>query len=91
MLNVMRKPRPDLQLLANGDILFPVKGNGGGWQMSRVHPDDAEYADWLCEVQDQEREPGMLERGLAFWVSGVLLFFGLIAAAMIIVGLTHAI
>ena len=86
----MRRPRPDLQMPADGAILFPVKADGGGWRMSRMHPDDDEYADWLRELQDEQRGPGLLERGVKFWLAGVLLFLGAIGGAMLIALLTHA-
>jgi hypothetical protein len=84
MLDAMRRPRPDLQLLANGDILFPERADGGGWRISRVTPGDVEYADRLCEVQDQDRRPGLLARGVTFWLSAVVVWFGLIAVAAVL-------
>ena len=41
------KAAPDVQLLASGDILVPVKDDGGGWRITRVAPEEADYADWL--------------------------------------------
>jgi hypothetical protein len=82
--------RPDLQLLANGDILVPVKEDGA-WRVQRVVPDDAEYASWLEAVQRGNREPGLLARGVSFWLAGVLVFFGFVLFLMILsLLLTHA-
>jgi hypothetical protein len=75
--------KPDVQLLANGDILVPVKEDGGTWRMSRVMTDDAEYAGWLCVVQDRDRDPGLLARGMSFWVSAVLVLFGIWAFVVV--------
>jgi hypothetical protein len=45
--------KPDVQLLPNGDILVPVEAEDteSGWRVSRVSPDDDDYADWLRVVQ----------------------------------------
>ena len=81
--------RPDAQLLANGDILVPVK-DGGAWRMSRVVPDQAEYAEWLCETQERERGPGLLERGVSFWVSAGLVLLAFWAVVFVIVLVARA-
>jgi hypothetical protein len=75
--------RPDAQLLANGDILVPLK-DGGAWRISRVVPDQAEYADWLCAIQERERGPGLLERGVSFWVSAGLVLLAFWPAVIVI-------
>jgi hypothetical protein len=46
--------------------------------MARLVPDDAAYARWLRVVQDRDREPGAIERGISFWISGVLVFFAFV-------------
>jgi hypothetical protein len=46
--------------------------------MARLVPDDAAYARWLRVVQDRDREPGPIERGISFWISGVLVFFAFV-------------
>ena len=78
--------RPDAQLLGNGDILVPVEDDGGGWRMSRLTSDDADYAATLAAIQERDRRPGVLERGLGFWGAGLLLLVGfwalLIVAAL---------
>ena len=73
----MRGARPDVQLLANGDILVPVEDEHGQWRMSRVVLDDAEYADWLRVVQDGQRGPGFFAQGVSFWMSAVTVLVGL--------------
>jgi hypothetical protein len=56
-----------------------------------VVPDDAEYASWLEAVQRGNREPGLLARGVSFWLAGVLVFFGFVLFLMILsLLLTHA-
>ncbi len=67
---------PEVQLLADGDILVPVEDSGGKWRMSRVGVDDDAYAEWLRTIQERDRDPGLLARGVSFWVSAVLVFFG---------------
>jgi len=67
---------PDLQLLGNGDILVPEREHGGDWRVRRVVSDDAEYAKWLAAIQERDRQPGLLERGVSFWFGGNLVFFG---------------
>ena len=39
---------PDLQLLADGDILVPVR-EAGAWRVERLQPSDTDYAGWLAE------------------------------------------
>lgn len=72
----MSAPAPDPQLLANGDILVPVAVDRGEWKMSRVAVDDDGYAEWLRTIQQRNREPGLLARGVSFWASAGLVFFG---------------
>jgi hypothetical protein len=79
--------KPDLQLLANGDILVPEK-EANGWRMSRLDPDDATYAQWLRAVQDRDREPGPIERGVSFWLAGVLVLLALTMLVMVLSVLT---
>ena len=86
----MRERAPDVQLLYDGDILHPVERDGG-WRMARVTPDDDEYAAWLRVVQDQNRQPGLLTRGIAFWSSAALLYVGLIVLVMVVALLAHAV
>jgi hypothetical protein len=78
------KPEPDVQLLANGDILVPVKDDGGGWRITRVTPDEAEYAEWLSVVQQRERGPGTFARAVDFWTAGALVFFGIFIGITVI-------
>lgn len=81
---------PEVQLLANGDILVPVKAEGeGGWRISRVTLDDAEYAEWLGFVQQRDRRPGLLAKGIAFWASAALLVIGFWVFVIVIALLAH--
>ncbi len=68
--------KPDAQLLANGDILVPAAEDGGAWRMSRVTTDDVDYAKWLRFIQDRDRDPGLLARGVSFWASALLVLVG---------------
>jgi hypothetical protein len=81
---------PDLQLLANGDILVPVEDGAGAWRMSRVAIEDAGYAEWLRIIQERDRDPGLLARGVSFWVSAVLVLCGLWAFFIIAVLVARA-
>lgn len=85
--------RPEVQLLANGDILVPEKGPTGDWSISRFTPDQTCYADWLAFVQERDRGPRLLTRGLSFWLTGVLvvvgLFFGLALLGLLVAGGAH--
>ena len=76
--------KPDVQLLANGDILVPVKHAGAGWRTSRVTVDDAEYADWLGVVQARDRGPGLIARSVSFCVGGVLVFVAIVAVLIVV-------
>jgi hypothetical protein len=69
--------KPDVQLLASGDILLPVSEESGAWRMSRITTDDVEYAEWLSYVQDRDRNPGLLARGISFRVSALLVLVGI--------------
>ena len=83
--------RPEVQLLANGDILVPEQGTTGNWSMSRFTPNQTGYADWLAFVQKRDRSPSLLTRGLSFWLTGVLvvgLFFG-VALLLLVAGGAH--
>ena len=82
--------RPDVQLLANGDILVPVAGDREAWRMSRVTTDDAEYAKWLRFVQDRDRDPGLLARGMSFWASALLVLVGIWAFLVVVVLVARA-
>ena len=62
-LRVMRPSRPDLQMLADGDILFPVRSDGGAWRMARVSPDDDAYAAWMRELRTISAVPGRSSGG----------------------------
>jgi hypothetical protein len=89
----MGNEAPDVQLLGDGDILYPVEQDGG-WRVVRVTPGDDEYAAWLRIVQDQDRPPGLFARGMTFWASGVLLYVGIVfgigVLAMLIARVAHA-
>ncbi len=76
--------KPDVQLLANGDILVPVKDGDGGWQMSRVAPEESDYAGWLKVVQRRDRGPGPLARSLSFWIAAVIVFLGIVVILIVI-------
>jgi hypothetical protein len=82
--------RPEVQLLANGDFRAPEKGPTGDWSMSRFTPDQTGYADWLTFVQERDRSPSLLTRGLSFRLPGVLvvvgLFFGLALLGLLVAG-----
>ena len=64
--------KPDLQLLANGDILIPEKDEVGAWRVARVVPDDASYAGWLRAVQDRNRDKGVVERAMSFGLAAAI-------------------
>ena len=68
--------KPEAQLLANGDILVPAKDGEDGWRMSRVTVDEAEYAEWLGVIQERDRKPGLLAKGVAFWASAAVVLVG---------------
>jgi hypothetical protein len=72
--------KPEVQLLANGDILVPERAAAGGWSISRFTPEQEGYADWLTVVQQRARQPGLLARGVSFWLTGVLVVVGLFFA-----------
>jgi hypothetical protein len=80
---------PAAQLLGNGEILVPVKGESGEWRVCRLEPDEDGYADWLALIQDSNRPVGIVERALTFWGVGLLLLFGIplvLAALVLLVG-----
>ncbi len=82
--------KPDVQLVANGDILVPVADDGVTWRMSRVTTDDPEYAEWLRFVQDRDRDPGLLARGVSFWASALLVLVGIWAFFIVAVLVARA-
>ena len=53
--------KPEVQLLPNGDILVPVEAEDSesGWRVSRVSPDDDDYADWLSVAQNAQSADGL--------------------------------
>ena len=85
---------PAAQLLGNGEILVPVKGDGEDWRVARLAPDDDAYADWLARIQDSNRPPGLVARALTFWGVGLLLLFVIpvvLAVLVLLAGSVHAI
>jgi len=64
--------------------------NNGAWSMSRLAPDDADYVGWLCLIQKRDRDPGLLARGVSFWVSAVIVFFGFWSFIAVAALIAHA-
>jgi hypothetical protein len=79
---------PAAQLLGNGEILVPVKGESGDWRVCRLEPDEEGYAAWLAQIQDANRPAGLVERALTFWGVGLLLLFGIpiVLALLVLLG-----
>ena len=69
-------PKPDLELLANGDILVPVEAAGGDWTVSRLTLDDPEYAQWLAIVQGR-RSGSAFSRAVGFWSAGAFVLLAI--------------
>ena len=86
----MRTAAPDPQLLENGDILVPVERSDDSWGISRVSPEESGYAQWLRLVQERNRRPGLFERGVSFWLAGVLVLLAIPVVAMIVLMAAHA-
>ncbi len=75
--------RPDVELLGNGDILVPGTGADGSAQMSRVTPDDPEYAGLLADVQ-QSRRASVLPRIIGFSIAAPFVWFGFVLVVLLI-------
>ena len=67
---------PEVELLANGDLLVPVAAANGAWKITRLAPDAPGYARWLSFVQKRDRGPGVLARGIGFWSAAILVLVG---------------
>jgi hypothetical protein len=87
----MHTAAPAPQLLENGDILVPVERAEDGWGISRVSPEESGYAQWLRLVQERNRTPGLFERGVSFWLAGVLVFLAIPVVVMILVMAAHVV
>lgn len=69
------KSDPEVELLANGDLLVPVASNGG-WRITRLAPETPGYAGWLSFVQQRDRSPGIFARGVGFWTAAIVVLVG---------------
>ncbi len=67
---------PEVELLANGDLLVPVAADGGGWRITRLAPEAPGYAGWLSFVQQRDRGPGIFARGVGFWSAAIIVLVG---------------
>lgn len=67
---------PEVELLANGDLLVPVAADNGDWRIARLAPETPGYAGWLTFVQQRDRTPGLFARGVGFWTAAIVVLVG---------------
>ena len=60
-----------------------------GWRIARVSPEESGYAQWLRLVQERNRGPGLFERGVSFWLAGVLVLLAIPVVAIVLMA-AHA-
>jgi hypothetical protein len=53
------EPRPDIEVLANDDLLVPFANSQGEWEMTRISRESSDYDEWREQVYWQRRWRGL--------------------------------